>query len=470
MTSLKKNIAYNFAYQLLILALPLVTAPYLSRVIGAAGVGTYSYSYAIAQYFVYFVKLGLDNYGNRTIASCQDDREARTKAFWSIYAMQAFCFLFSGVAYIFYCLLFAGDATVALLQGLFVLSSLFDVNWFFFGMEQFRLTVIRNTIVKVATASLVFLLVRDAGDVDVYVAVMCTGFLVSQLILWPFLRRYIGLYRPSAHEVLAHVKPNLVLFVSVLAVSVYNTLSRIILGAMAGEEAVGYFDNAVKIIQVPTALVSAVGTVMLPRTSALLAKGDVERAGAHIDRTILAVMAFSGVACFGIASVAHPFTELFYGPGFETTASSMVVLCATVPLLGFGNVMRTQYLIPRKLDNVFVISALCGAVASVAVNLALIPSLGCLGASFASVTAETAVLAYQAFRVRRDFPLARFTLYGVVFLVIGALMASVLSLVPYMGSELVDVAARVGIGFAVYLPLAGLTAWALARRGKACKA
>lgn len=464
--SLKRNVAYNFAYQLLILALPLVTAPYLSRVIGAGGVGTYSYSYAIAQYFVYFVKLGLDNYGNRTIAACQDDRGERTRAFWSIYVMQATCFLLSGAAYLSYCLCLAGDRTVALLQGLYVLSSLFDVNWFFFGMEQFRLTVVRNTVVKVATAALTFLFVRGPGDVGAYVLIMCAGFLASQLALWPFLGRYVGLYRPSASEVLAHVRPNLVLFVSVLAVSVYNTLSRIILGAMAGEEAVGYFDNAVKIIQVPTALVSAVGTVMLPRTSALIAKGEAGRAGRYVDRTMLAVMAFSGVACFGIASVARPFTELFYGPGFETTASCMVVLCATVPLLGFGNVMRTQYLIPSGLDNVFVVSALCGAAASVAVNLALVPTLGCLGASLASAAAEAAVLAYQMLRVRGSFPLGRYVLYSFAFLAIGALMATLLAFVPRMGGDFADVVARVGLGFAIYLPLAGMAAWLLSRRAR----
>lgn len=467
MASLKKNIAYNFGYQLLILALPLVTAPYLSRVIGAEGVGTYSYSYAIAQYFVYFVKLGLDNYGNRIIAACQDDREARTREFWSIYALQASCFVLSGAAYVAYCLCFARDLSVALLQALFVLSSLFDVNWFFFGMEQFRLTVVRNTIVKVTSAALVFLLVRDARDVDVYIAVMCGGFLVSQLILWPFLRRYVGLYRPSLREVLVHVRPNLVLFVSVLAVSVYNTLSRVMLGAMADEVAVGYFDNAVKIIQVPTALVSAVGTVMLPRTSALIARGENEAAASHMDRTMLSVMAFAGVASFGIASVARPFTEVFYGPGFETTAEVMVVLCATIPMLGFGNVMRTQYLIPSKLDGVFLASAVCGAMASVAVNLALIPSLGCLGAAFASVTAEAAVLVYQALRVRRSFPLRRYTAYSAAFLCVGALMAWALRFVPYVDSDALDVALRVGVGLAVYLPLAGAVGWLMVRGGKA---
>lgn len=459
MASLKKNIVYNFAYQLLILALPLVTAPYLSRVFGAVGLGTYSYSYAIAQYFVYFVKLGLDNYGNRTIAACQDDRDARTKTFWSIYALQATCFLISNAAYLVYCFFFAKDLTVALLQGLFVLSSLFDINWFFFGMEQFKLTVIRNTIVKVTTAALVFILVKSADDIDVYIAIMCGGFLASQVILWPFLRRYVGLYKPSAAEIVIHVRPNLVLFVSVLAISIYNTLSRIFLGTMAGEEAVGFFDNAVKIVQVPTALVSAVGTVMLPRTSALLARGEEDKARAYVDRTMLVVMAFAGVASFGIASVARPFTDLFYGPGFEMTAICMMILCTTVPLLGFGNVMRTQYLIPSKLDNVFLVSAFCGAVASVMVNVLLVPTMGCLGASFASVAAEGAVLAYQAFRVRKSFPLGRYAAYAVAFLCIGVLMLRVLTSIPYAGSDAKDIAVRVAAGFAIYLPLAGLAAW-----------
>ena len=462
-SSLKKNIAYNFAYQLLILVLPLVTAPYLSRVIGAEGVGTYSYSYAIATYFTYFVKLGLDNYGNRTIAACQADRDVRTRTFWSIYALQACCFIVVGSCYLGYCFLVAGDLVVALLQGLFVLSSLFDVNWFFFGMEQFRLTVIRNTIVKVGCAALVFLLVREAGDVDVYIAIMCGGFLISQLALWPFLRRFVGFYRPHLREVRAHLRPNLVLFVSVIAISLYNTLSTIMLGAMAGETEVGFFDNAVKIVSVPTALVGAVGTVMLPRTSALLAQGREAEASVHVDRTMLVVMAFSGVTVFGIPSVAYPLVGIFYGAGFEASAAALVVLCAKVPLLAFGNVMRTQYLIPKKLDNVFLVSALYGAAASVTVNLALIPSFGSLGAAFASVAAELAVLAYQAFRVRGNFPLGRFFLYGAVFVCIGALMALVISLVPYMGSDLVDVATRVGIGLVVYLPLATLAMWLFSR-------
>lgn len=453
MSPLKRNVAYNFAYQVLILVLPLVTAPYLARVIGAEGVGIYSYSYSVATYFVYFVKLGLDNYGNRSIAAVQDDRAARSRTFWEIYAMQAACFLVAGAAYVFYAVALSGDVVIALLQGLYVLSALFDVNWFFFGMERFRLTVVRNSVVKTLTAAAVFVFVRDAGDIEAYVAVMCAGYLVSQLVLWPFLGRYVDFMRPSAKGVLRHLKPNLVLFVPVIAVSVYNILSRIVLGAMAGTVEVGYFDNAAKVIQVPTALVTAVGTVMLPRTSALVAKGEREAAARHTERTLVYVMAFTSVAAFGIPAVAYPFTELFYGAGFDPTAICMVVLCATVPLLGFGNVVRTQYLIPMARDRVFLWSAVCGAAANVVVNLFLIPRLGSMGAAFSSVTAEAAVLLYQLAMVRGEIPLARYLKIAFAFLIAGAAMAAVLALMPLPSAGVPGVAVPVVVGLFLFAAL-----------------
>ncbi len=452
-SSLKKNITYNFIYQILILILPLVTAPYLSRVIGADGVGVFSYSYSIATYFVYLVKLGLDNYGNRAIAAVQEDRTARSRTFWEIYAMQVSCFVVAGLAYVAYAILLSEDSFIAMLQGIYVLSALFDVNWFFFGMEQFRLTVIRNTIIKTLTAAAVFVFVRDSGDIAAYVAVMCAGYLVSQLALWPFLHRFVDYIEPRLSDVVHHLKPNLVLFIPVIAISVYGILSRILLGAIAGTEDVGFFDNAAKVIQVPISLVTAVGTVMLPRTSALVAKEEYAAAARHTEKTLVYVMAFTSVAAFGIPIVAHSFTELFYGVGFDVTASCMIVLCATVPLLGFGNVVRTQYLIPMSRDRVFLWSAVCGAIANVVVNVLLIPHFGALGAAFGSVAAETAVLAYQLIMVRKEIPLTRYLCIAVAFLLAGAVMAVVLAVLPLPSEGVIGVVASVFAGLLLFAVL-----------------
>ncbi len=158
--NLKKNISYNFIYQLLILFLPFVTAPYLSRVIGANGIGIYSYTHSIGVYFTYFIMLGLNNHGNRTIATFQLDREKRSRAFFEIYTLQLICSLFFISLYIYYIFYISTNQKAAILQGVFVLSALFDINWFFFGMEKFRITVTRNAIVKILTVVAIFVLVK----------------------------------------------------------------------------------------------------------------------------------------------------------------------------------------------------------------------------------------------------------------------------------------------------------------------
>lgn len=464
MTRLRTNIAYNFIYQLLILFLPLVTAPYLARVIGAEGIGVFTYSYSIATYFVYFIMLGLNNYGNRVIASCQEDKKQRSLQFWSIYAMQAFCFALVGISYVFYVFVISNDIIIAAIQGLYVLSALFDINWFFFGMELFKLTVIRNAVIKIITTISIFIFVRSPSDTVTYVFIMCLSYLASQICLWPFLRKYICLEKPTQSQIFSHIKPNLVLFIPVIAVSIYNILSKIILGCIAGEAEVGFYESAVKITSVPIALVVAIGTVMLPHTSALFSKEEYEKANAHTDKTMIIIMAFTSAAAFGIALISEPFTTLFYGPGFGVTAQVLIILAFTIPLLGFGNVIRTQYLIPNKRDSVFLVSALCGAIVNLATNFALIPLLGAVGAAIASLLAEIAVLLYQLVRIRKEIPLTRYTSYALLFIAAGMSTAFVSFLIGFTNDNIwIDLFGKSAIFISIYAIFAFFTLAVLKR-------
>ena len=155
--NLKKNILFNFAYQILALVLPFITAPYLSRTIGAEGVGVYSFSQSIALYFTYITLLGLSNYGNRAIAEVQDDENKRSKIFFEIYSMQFCSFLISIFLYLVYVIFFSVNHIAAIIMIGWVVSAAFDINWFFFGMEQFKLTVIRNTIIKIISVACIFI-------------------------------------------------------------------------------------------------------------------------------------------------------------------------------------------------------------------------------------------------------------------------------------------------------------------------
>ena len=145
MPSIKKNFAYQSAYQILLIILPFITSPYVSRVLGPEKTGIYSFTYSVANYFVLFAMLGINNYGNRAIAMVRNDREKLNRTFSSIFTLHFLLSLAVAVAYFLYVLIFPVKYKVyALIQSLFVISAMFDINWFFFGIEEFRVTFTRT--------------------------------------------------------------------------------------------------------------------------------------------------------------------------------------------------------------------------------------------------------------------------------------------------------------------------------------
>ena len=402
MSSIKKNFALNTLYQVLAILLPLITAPYLARVIGAAGTGVYSYKFSIAKYFTIFAMLGLNNYGNRTIAAVRDNKAQLSKEFTSIYIMQLVLHLLVLSAYVIYAWFFAGDLVSKLLT-LYVLSSLFDINWFFFGLEQFKLTVVRNTIIKLCSVACILLFVKEKNDVWKYVLIMACSFLFSQMMLWPFLKRYTSFSLISIGDVIKHLRPNIVLFIPVVAVSLYKTMDKVMLGAMTVDEQVGYYDNCESLIAIPLALVQSLGNVMLPRMSNLFAKGNSKEISTKYINTSIVFATFLATSIsFGIMTVSKEFVPLFYGSGFETCVPILLVLCPSVFFTAIGNVIRTQLLIPQKKDKEYIISVFIGAIVNLILNALLIPQYSAVGASLGTLAAEISVCIYQIVSSRKD--------------------------------------------------------------------
>lgn len=455
MSDLKKNVAYNFVYQLLILFLPFVTAPYLSRIIGPDGIGLYSLSYSIALYFTFFALLGINNHGNREIAAVQQDSEKRSKTFWEIYSIQVVAFIVVLLIYVPYTLFWATDRIAALIQGIFVLSSLLDINWFFFGMEKFKLTVLRNAVVKVITVCCIFIFVKSAEDVYIYIAIMAGGYLASQLSIWPFLRRYVHFSKISWKDTLKHLKPTLVLFIPVLSVSIYKIMDKIMLGYMGTITELGYFDNAEKIINVPIALITAIGTVMLPRMTALIAKNKLEESQRYIDRTMLIMLAFGTGAVVGIISVSESFSVLYYGENFRQSGIVMNYLAITILFLACGNVIRSQYLIPNKKDKVFITSAILGSVVNFLINLILIPRLGAVGTAIGTIAAEFVVCFYQLIHVRKSISYHQYLKHQAFFIFSGLAMYAAIKCTPLMFNALISLIIVVLVGTAVYCAMVG---------------
>lgn len=451
MSSIKKNFLYNAFYNVLIIILPLITSPYISRVMGAEKIGIYSYSYSIAAYFGLFILLGLSNYGNRTIASVREDKEKLSKTFWSIYAMQLIMASIVIGVYILYVIFIAEDKLMAWIQLIYLMSVSIDINWCFFGLEQFKLTVTRNTIVKIVNVILVLLLVKKQEDVYLYGVIMVLGPLISQFLLWSFIRKYVYFVKVNIKDIIVHIKPNLILFIPVVAISLYTTMSKIILGNLSSMEAVGFYESSNRLTQIPTMAIASLGTVMLPRMSNLVAQGKRKDAMKYIEKSLTISVLLSSAMSFGISAVSKEFVPLFYGEGFEECIKIISLLVLSSIFISWANVIRTQYLIPNKKDKVYIVSVFSGAIINICLNLILIPRFAALGAAIATFFAELVVCSYQTYQVRKNMDMKKYIIQNIPILLSGIIMYIITVNIPYVSSNLFTLLIKIGIGGIIYL-------------------
>lgn len=458
MSSIKKNFMYNVLYQLLLIILPLITTPYISRVLGSEGLGTYTYTYTIANYFMLVAMLGVKNYGNRSIAAVRDDKKKLTRVFWEIYGLQFICSVLAMVVYLGYVLIVETEyQIIALIQGIYVFSGLLDISWLFFGVEKFKITVTRNIVIRLIDLACVFIFVRTRGDLWKYALIMTLGTVCSQGYLWFYVRRLVGWYRPKLVDLKKHIVPELILFIPIIAVSLYTMMDKVMLGQMSTMSEVGYYEGAAKILNIPTGVITALGTVMLPRMSNLAARGKIKESGQYIYNSMIFAMFLASGMMFGIAGIAEDFVPLFLGEEYESCVLLIRVMAPTVPFVSWANVIRTQYLIPNHEDKSYIISVVLGAAANLAVNFSLIPSLGALGAIIGTVCAEGTVCVSQTLLVRKKLELTRYLKNTVMYFVFGAVMFLIICAIHRMIADTVlALVTEILVGGGAYVLMAGV--------------
>ncbi len=432
MKSVKANFIWNSAYQLLLIVIPLITTPYLSRVLGPEPIGVYSYSFSVANYFVLFATLGMGSYGVRVIAAASDDKTKRSEVFWGAYACQVFVSIVIVLAYGIYTVFLnpLGGVVVALAWMPWVLSAGLDVSWLFFGVEDFKLPTMRSAFTKIISVIAIFLFVKSSADLSVYCFLIAISYLLNSVLIWPFVRRIVDFYKPSFKEILQHFWPNVRLFAPVVAVSVYSSLNKIMLGTISGMDQAGFYEYSEKLSKMPLSLVTALGTVMLPRMTSSLAEGNRNQALGMLSRSMFVMQGAAMAMAFGIAAIAPVFTIVFFGAGFEPCMYIMPILCVVIPLIAASNVIGVQYMLPNYSDRAYTVSVFFGATANVLVNLLLLPRFGAIGAAVATVAAEAMVLCFQCWVVRTELPLGVYFRSSIPFILIGCLMFLLVRSIP----------------------------------------
>lgn len=420
-----KNYIFNLLYQVLSLALPLVTTPYLSRVLGADGIGKYSFAQSIVSYFALAAALGSTLYGQRAIARVSQDPEARSRAFFEIFLLRTIGVAVAMAIYGGIVLPRVGDPLLYAVAAIEIVSVALDVTWLYQGMENFRPIALCTAVGRLLAVMAIFLFVRDRGDLIVYVVCYGASLLLGYLLLWSGVRKYLSRVSVRRLRVMRHALPSLALFASQLAIQIYTVLDKTMIGLITRSDFEnGYYEQSQKLIRVLLALVTSLGVVMASRVAVLWHGKKREQIYDLIYSSFRFVLAVGLPMAVGCGLILSRFVPIFYGAGFEPVMPILRVLVWLFPIVGCSNVMGIQLLVPTGRERFLTFSVAAGALTNVILNAVLIASRAAVGAAIASVIAECAVTAVQFFLVRRELHagkvLKMFARYAALSAVMGA--------------------------------------------------
>jgi len=397
------NFIYNLVYQILSIITPLATSPYIARVLGSTGVGIYSYTSTIALTFALFAALGTVTYGQREIAIYQSDLQKRSQIFWEIFLLRGGVTLLVVAAYFGFCFLYQ-DYTVHLLQCSFiVIAIIFDISWLYMGMENFKIIVSNNILVKLVTIICVFLFVRRPEDVGIYILINSLSSIITTCYFMYFLPKYVKRVPLKELRIWRHLPGILKFFIPIIAVQIYSQIDKLMLGAMgANISENGYYEQARKLTNLVVVMTTALNTVLLPRLSHLYGKEDrtamVETYRETFRFTLLLLIPIA----VGLFMISDTFILWFLGPDFVKTSLLLKWSCALVVFMTIGNFVGMQYLAPTGQQGKMSMAYLTAAGVNVILNLLMIPQLLSEGAIIASVAAEAVSCGMQIWLLKRS--------------------------------------------------------------------
>ena len=453
--SITKNYIYNLIYQVVAFIIPLVTTPYISRVLGAENIGIYSFTASIVTYFILFGSLGVAMYGQREIAYVQDDIKARSKTFYEILLMR-FTTIGSSLVVFYFTFCQTGEYSIYYkILILEIIANAVDISWFFQGLEEFKKTVMRNLAVKLICLAGIFVFVKSPNDLIVYILIYMLSALIGNLSLWLYLPKYIQKVKIKDLKVFKHLKPTIALFIPQIAIQIYTVLDKTMIGVLVEDKSeVGFYEQAQKMVKMLLTVATSLGTVMQPRIAHTFAKGDMKKLKEYIDTSFKFVSFLAFPLMFGIASISSKFVPIFYGEGYEKVIILICIISPIIVAIGLSNLMGIQYLLPTKKQKEFTISVTAGAIINFIFNMIFIPLWQSIGASAATVIAECAVIAIQLYFVRKEIKTKDVIMNSKNYFIASVIMFVITMLINiFVQQPVLSITIQVVIGVIVYFAI-----------------
>ena len=402
--SVKKNYLYNLLYQMTSVLLPVLTIPYVSRVLSADGIGINTVTYANTQYFILLGSLGISIYATKKIATIREKKDKLKKTFWEIFSIQ-----FTGciLAYMVFALTLGQShkyGVFYMLQGFYILAAAVDISWYFLGVENFKNASLRSFFAKIISVILIFIFVKTRDDLWKYILINAGTMFVGQLIMWFYVGKdMLKVKEIGKLKIAMHIMPILALFVPQIATQVYTVLDKTMIDLFKGAVEAGYYDQSQKIVRILLSVVTSLGIVMLPRIANLFSKDDLNEVKKSLRKAFVVISFLSIPITFGLIGISDKFVPILFGNEFLSVIPLTKISPVLVIIIGLGNVFGTQYLLAIGKNKEYTASVCIGALVNFCFNLLLIPRFAAMGAVIATVSAELSIALIQFWFARVVF-------------------------------------------------------------------
>ena len=392
-----KNYLYNLSYQILTIILPIITVPYVTRIFTSEDLGNYGFYNSIVSYFSLFAMLGIGIYGTKQIAAASDVNSA----FWNIYAIQLIASILAISVYVI--AIFSIPqmrGIIPLILGIVLFTKMLDISWLFAGKEDFKKITLRNTVVKVTGVISIFTFIKSSEDLYLYVFLIVIFDFLGQFVMWIPAKKFIK--RPSFNMKIMkkNLHPIVLLFLPQIAISLYVVLDRTLLGLLGSYSDVGIYEQGQKLISILLTVVSSLGTVMVPRVANLLFERKDKEAQNMVKFSFILYNLIIFPMIFGLIAINEVFVKFFLGKNFQDVKYVLYIIVFNIMFVGWTNILGYQVLVVRNKNKEFMLSTTIPAFVSVAVNIAVIPLLGYIGASITAVVVELLAFTIQWYYCR----------------------------------------------------------------------
>lgn len=406
-SKLGKNYILNMSYQILLILIPIITMPYISRVLGANGVGIYNYTYSVVTAFTLIAVLGTNSYAIREIAYVQEDKIACSKLFYEITFIRLITTIILIPIYFCVASLSKQYLLVYIVATTYLIDVPFDISWFFQGLEEFKKTVSCSILVRILGVVLIFLYVKNSDDIAKYIFIMGSTTLLGHIALWWYLPKHVEKPNLETFHPFRHLKSVLVFFIPASSAYIYTSLDKIVLGVFSTEAEVGYFSQSEKILKLLITVITALSTVLMPRMANMIKKGEIEDVSRNINKSYQFVLMLSFPMMVGLAIVTEYFVPLFLGDGYNKSIPLMYILIPLIIIMGMASMTGTPVMLAmgqQKKYNSIIVSA---SVINLILNLLLVKNWGSFGVALATIVAEGYVTACEMYSIRNliDFNL-----------------------------------------------------------------